>query len=67
MFSAILATFLHVSVDRILGDVFVDIKAVFLNIFPRFLQHHKKHGFLIVVCERKKEPSAPPVQLSGYF
>jgi hypothetical protein len=48
MFSAILATFLHVSVDRILGDVFVDIKAVFFNIFPRFLEHHKKHGFLIV-------------------
>ena len=29
MFSAIFPTFLHVSVDRILGDVFVDIKAVF--------------------------------------
>ena len=48
MFSAILATFLHVSVDRILGDVFMDIKTVFFNIFPRFLEHHKKHGFLIV-------------------
>jgi hypothetical protein len=48
MFSAILATFLHVSVDQILGDVFVDIKVVFLNIFPHFLEHHKKHGFLIV-------------------
>jgi hypothetical protein len=45
--------FLHVSVDRILGDVFVDIKFVFLDIFPRFLEHHKKHGFLIVKAARE--------------
>ena len=48
MFIAILATFLHVSVDRILGDVFLDIKSVFLNIYPRLLEHREKHGFLIV-------------------
>ena len=48
MFSVILATFLHVSVDLILGDVYQDIKSVFLDIFPRFLEHHKKHEFLIV-------------------
>jgi hypothetical protein len=53
MFSAILLTFLHVSVDQILGDVFVDIKGVFLDIFPRFLVHHKKHGFLIVRPEEE--------------
>ena len=49
LFSEILATFLHVSVDRILGDVFVDIKSIILDIFPRFLEHHKKHRFLIVL------------------
>jgi hypothetical protein len=49
MFSAILAMFLHVSVDRTLGDVFVDINAFFFNIFPRFLEHHKKDRFLIVI------------------
>ena len=48
MLSEILATFLHVSVDRILGDVYHDIKSVSLDIFARFLEHHKKHGFLIV-------------------
>ena len=48
MFRAILAMFLHVSVNPILGDVFVDIETVFFDIFPRFLEHHKKHEFLIV-------------------
>ena len=48
MLSEILATFLHVSIDRILGDVYHDIKSVSLDIFARFLEHHKKHGFLIV-------------------
>ena len=46
MFRAILAMFLHVSVDQILGDVFANIILVFFNIFPRFWEHHKKHGFL---------------------
>jgi hypothetical protein len=48
MLSAIFAMFLHVSVDLILGDVFVDIILVFVVIFPRFFEHEKKHGFLIV-------------------
>ena len=59
MFSAILATFLHVSVDRILGDVFMDIKAIFLNIFPRFLEHHKKHRFLIDIAARPNHKIYP--------
>jgi hypothetical protein len=49
LFSEILSMFLHVTVDRILGDVFVDIKSVILDIFPRLLEHQKKHGFLIVL------------------
>ena len=40
--------FLHVSVDRILGDVYVDTIYVFFDIFPCFSKHHKKQGFLIV-------------------
>jgi hypothetical protein len=48
MFGAIFATFLHVSVDQILGDVLANIIHVFFPNFPRFLEHHKKHGFLIV-------------------
>jgi hypothetical protein len=40
--------FLHVSVGPILGDDFVDIIHVFLDIFPRFFEHDKKQGFLIV-------------------
>ena len=62
MLSEILATFLHVSVDRILGDVYQDIKSVFLDIFARFLEHHKKHGFLIVMDERGRT-----VELVGGF
>jgi hypothetical protein len=46
MLSAIFAMFLHVSVDPILGDVFVDIIPVFLDIFPRFIEHDKNTGFL---------------------
>jgi hypothetical protein len=49
MYRANLAMFLHVSVDPILGDVHTDIVPVFFDIFSRFLKHHKKHGFLIVM------------------
>ena len=40
--------FLHVSVDPILGDVSWTSSMYFLDIFLRFFEHDKKHGFLIV-------------------
>jgi len=46
MLSANFAMFLHVLVDPILGDVFMDIIPIFLDIFPRFWEQHQKHGFL---------------------
>ena len=48
MLSEIFSMFLHVSIDPILGDVYMDINPVVSDIFLRFSKHHKKHGFLIV-------------------
>ena len=48
-------TFLHVPIDRISGDIFADIITVFPDIFPRFLEHKKKHGFLIVSQNPNKQ------------
>jgi hypothetical protein len=50
--------FLHVSVDPILGDDFVDIIPVFLDNFLRFFEHDKKHGFLIVINGLQVQPIA---------
>jgi hypothetical protein len=62
MYLTNLATFLHVSVDPILGDVHTDIVPVFFDIFARFSKHHKKHGFLIV-----KWPLSVPTRRAQCF